>query len=210
MRCSLRSAVRTAIGAAILAAAAFSAPGGWASESPQGVIRTAQFAAELEERGRALGDPYLLVAAARMRTAAGIDPGGALLDEAAALAGDDPAARQAVEAASAAPSRAPFKPMIPDKTPIESIRAGGEVSRTIRIGPGQVLMAISVFGDHADEVRGRLIVEVRDTQGRVVSATPPSTPAYMSWPNATGGRFVVKIRNRAARDGRVQVIYVHE
>lgn len=212
MKGSLRLGGCRVIGAAAaLTLAVVSSPETKAAEPSEDMIRTAQFVLELESRGRALGDPYLLIAAARLRTAAGLtDPGGALLDEAQTLAGDNPTARQAVEAARAGASRAPFKPMIQGQTPEEPVRGGGEISRTIRIGPGKVIMAISVFGDHADEVRGRLIVEVRDPQGRVVSATPPATPAYMSWPNSTGGRFVVKIRNRAARDGRVQVIYVHE
>lgn len=153
-----------------------------------GTLRQAALAEALFARGQATADPVLVLAAARLRKATGLDPQ-PMLDAAAGLA-DDPAlaalaADIAAETAKGVASGpvyriAPLAPGATAEVPALPFRGGEYAEAYAEAAPGTDLN-----------------LAVLDAAGRVVCAdTDASHVAYCGWTPAADGAFTLRIENR--------------
>lgn len=159
-------------------------------------LDNAALSARLYAEGLALDDPLVILAAARLRKAAGFAPGGSLpmgwqvmLDRAALLAEGD-AVLLGLIADSAAESAKGV--------------ATGPVYRLARIDPGATdrFPPLEVNGGERSEVyvepeaEADLNLVIRDGAGAVICAdTDPSPIAYCAWTQAAPGSVILEVSN---------------
>jgi hypothetical protein len=177
--------LRTALLLALLASPALSGP-----------LQEADLSARLYAEGLALQDPVLLLAAARLRKAAGFPPGGTLpvgwqvmLDSAATVAQGDETLLALI-----------------DDTAAEATKgvATGPVYRLDRIDPGATdrFPLIEVTAGQRTEVYVEpesgtdLNLVIRDGSGAVLCAdTDPSPIAYCAWTQAEPDSVAIEVTN---------------
>lgn len=167
-----------------------------ATPAQAGPLAQADLSARLYAEGLALQDPVAILAAARLRKAAGLAPDSALpmgwqpmLDQAAALAGDDPALIGLIE-----------------DTAAETMKgvATGPVTRLDSLEPGATdrFEGLQITGNQRTEVyvepqtAADLNLTIRDATGAVLCADlDPDPIAYCAWTQAEAGSVTVEIAN---------------
>ena len=167
-----------------------------ATPAAAGPLAQAELSARLYAEGIALQDPVAILAAARLRKAAGFAPDGALpmgwqamLDQATLLAGDDPALQALI-----------------DDTAAETTKgvATGPVTRLDSLEPGATdrFPGLQITGNQRSEVYVEpqaalnLNLTIRDATGAVLCAdTDPDPIAYCAWTQADAASVTIEVAN---------------
>lgn len=167
-----------------------------ATPATAGPLDQAALSARLQAEGLALQDPVLLIAAARLRKAAGFAPDSALpagwqamLDQAAELAGDDPTLLGLI-----------------DDTAAETAKgvATGPVTRLDALDPGTTdrFPGLQVTADQRTEVYVEpqattdLNLTIRAASGALLCAdTDPDPIAYCAWTQSGPDSVTIEVTN---------------
>lgn len=161
-----------------------------------GPLDQAALSARLQAEGQAQQDPLLLIAAARLRKSAGFVPDSPLpmgwqvmLDQATALAGDDPTLLALIE-----------------DTAAETMKgvATGPVTRLDDLAPGTTdrFPALEIAADQRTEVYVEpqaatdLNLTIRDASGTLLCTdTDPDPIAYCAWTQPSPATVTIEVSN---------------